>query len=35
MTVITRFAPSPTGKIHIGNLRPALINWLYARAEGG
>ncbi len=35
MTVITRFAPSPTGKIHIGNLRPALINWLFARAEGG
>lgn len=35
MTVITRFAPSPTGQIHIGNLRPALINWLFARAEGG
>lgn len=35
MTVITRFAPSPTGKIHIGNLRPALINWLFARSEAG
>lgn len=35
MTVITRFAPSPTGKIHIGNLRPAIINWMFARAEGG
>lgn len=35
MTVITRFAPSPTGKIHIGNLRPALINWLYARNTSG
>lgn len=35
MTVITRFAPSPTGKIHIGNLRPAIINWMFARSEGG
>jgi len=35
MTVITRFAPSPTGKIHIGNLRPAIINWLFARSEKG
>jgi len=35
MTVITRFAPSPTGKIHIGNLRPAIINWLYARSQNG
>ncbi|GJM02316.1 MAG: glutamate--tRNA ligase [Rhodomicrobium sp.] len=35
MTVITRFAPSPTGKIHIGNLRPAIINWMYARSMGG
>lgn len=35
MTVITRFAPSPTGKIHIGNLRPAIINWLYARNQNG
>lgn len=35
MTVITRFAPSPTGKIHIGNLRPAIINWLFARHNHG
>ena len=35
MTVITRFAPSPTGKIHIGNLRPAIINWLFARNKQG
>ncbi len=32
---ITRFAPSPTGYIHIGNLRTALFNWLIARAAGG
>lgn len=31
----TRFAPSPTGKLHVGNLRPALLNWLYARKAGG
>lgn len=30
-----RFAPSPTGYIHLGNTRTALINWLYARAHGG
>jgi glutamyl-tRNA synthetase len=35
MTVKVRFAPSPTGNIHIGNARPALINWLYARQRGG
>ena len=35
MTVITRFAPSPTGMLHIGNARTALINWLYARKHGG
>ncbi len=35
MTVITRFAPSPTGKIHIGNLRPAIINWMFAKSAGG
>lgn len=35
MNVITRFAPSPTGMLHIGNARTALINWLYARANGG
>ncbi len=32
---VTRFAPSPTGKLHVGNLRPALLNWLYARKGGG
>ena len=33
--VITRFAPSPTGKLHIGNVRTALINWLYTKKHGG
>jgi glutamyl-tRNA synthetase len=33
--VITRFAPSPTGKLHIGNVRTALINWLYAKKHNG
>ena len=33
--VITRFAPSPTGKLHIGNVRTALINWLYAKKHDG
>jgi len=32
---VTRFAPSPTGKLHVGNLRPALLNWLFARKNGG
>ncbi|MEX1236096.1 MAG: glutamate--tRNA ligase [Roseovarius sp.] len=32
---ITRFAPSPTGYIHVGNLRTALMNWLIARKAGG
>lgn len=32
---VTRFAPSPTGHIHIGNLRTALFNWLIARKAGG
>ena len=35
MTVITRFAPSPTGLLHVGNIRTALINWLYARTHNG
>ena len=35
MTVKVRFAPSPTGKLHVGNVRTALANWLYARAHGG
>jgi len=33
--VITRFAPSPTGNLHIGGARTALFNWLYARSQGG
>ncbi len=32
---VVRFAPSPTGRIHIGNARPALLNYLFARAAGG
>lgn len=35
MSVRVRFAPSPTGFLHIGNLRPALYNWLFAQREGG
>jgi len=35
MTVLVRFAPSPTGFLHVGNLRAALINWLFARKLGG
>ncbi|MCZ2340795.1 MAG: glutamate--tRNA ligase [Bacteroidales bacterium] len=35
MTVRTRFAPSPTGYLHIGGVRTALFNWLFARAHGG
>lgn len=34
-SVKVRFAPSPTGKIHVGNVRAALLNWLFARKEGG
>jgi glutamyl-tRNA synthetase len=35
MTVVTRFAPSPTGLLHIGGVRTALFSWLYARHMGG
>jgi len=35
MTVVTRFAPSPTGFLHIGGARTALFNWLYAKHHGG
>ena len=34
-TVVTRFAPSPTGFLHIGGARTALFNWLYSRRRGG
>ena len=34
-TVITRFAPSPTGNLHIGSARTALFNWLYASHHNG
>lgn len=33
--IVTRFAPSPTGSLHIGSARTALFNWLYARGRGG
>lgn len=33
--VVTRFAPSPTGKMHLGNVRTALLNWLFAHQQGG
>ena len=35
MTVRVRYAPSPTGDPHVGNIRQALWNWLYARHHGG
>jgi glutamyl-tRNA synthetase len=34
-TIVTRFAPSPTGFLHIGGARTALFNWLYAKKHGG
>lgn len=33
--VVTRFAPSPTGRLHVGNIRTALHNWMWARKSGG
>lgn len=35
MTTKVRFAPSPTGQLHVGNIRTALLNWLFARSQGG
>jgi glutamyl-tRNA synthetase len=35
MSVVTRFAPSPTGRLHVGNIRTALHNFLFARKNGG
>lgn len=35
MTILTRFAPSPTGRLHVGNIRTALHNWMFARKSGG
>jgi len=35
MSVVTRFAPSPTGYLHIGGARTALFSWLFARHHGG
>ena len=34
-SVKVRFAPSPTGRLHVGNLRTALVNYLFARKHGG
>jgi glutamyl-tRNA synthetase len=35
VSVVTRFAPAPTGRLHVGNMRTALHNWLWARKSGG
>jgi glutamyl-tRNA synthetase len=35
MTIRVRIAPSPTGRLHVGNVRTALINWLFAKGQGG
>ena len=35
MSIRTRFAPSPTGYLHIGGVRTALFNWLFTRGKGG
>src|SRR5258707_1362436 len=35
MAVTVRFAPSPTRRLHVGNIRTAILNWLFARSSGG
>src|SRR5580698_9798633 len=35
MSIIVRFAPSPTGLLHFGNARTAMVNWLFAKKNGG
>jgi glutamyl-tRNA synthetase len=35
MTTIVRFAPSPTGLLHVGNARTAMLNWLFVKKESG
>jgi len=35
MSVKVRFAPSPTGRLHVGNVRTALVNYLFAKGQGG
>ena len=35
MPIVTRFAPAPTGRLHVGNIRTAIHNWLWARRHGG
>ena len=35
MTAKVRFAPSPTGRLHVGNIRTGLINWLFSSGQGG
>ena len=35
MTIVTRFAPSPTGYLHIGGIRTALLSWAYAKKNNG
>ncbi len=34
-SIKVRFAPSPTGWLHVGNVRTALVNWLFAKQQGG
>jgi glutamyl-tRNA synthetase len=35
MSAVVRYAPSPTGSLHLGNARPAVLNWLFAKSRGG